>query len=68
METLTLNISGMVCGGCANTVRQALLALDGVAEAGVSHVEGTAEVTFDPSRVQPTQIRTAIDASGYAVC
>lgn len=67
METITFTISGMVCGGCANSVRQALLALDGVAQAEVSHVEGSAEVAYDAAKIQPAALRSAIAATGYTV-
>jgi copper chaperone len=67
METVTLYISGMVCGGCSGTVQKALLTLQGVAKAEVSHVEGTAEVAYDPAKVQPAQIKATIEATGYAV-
>ncbi len=67
MERITLNVTGMACGGCSHTVTQALLALDGVAEAAVSHVEGNAVVSYDPARVTPEQITAAIVAAGYQV-
>lgn len=67
METVTLKISGMVCGGCANTVKQALLAQAGVNEANVSHEEATAEVQFDPALVQLDQMQSAIERAGYKV-
>lgn len=67
METVVLHISGMACGGCANTVRQALLALDGVVEAAVSHHQATAEVRYHPERVGVPQMKAAIEQAGYAV-
>jgi copper chaperone len=67
MQSIKLNISGMVCGGCSGTVQKALLTLQGVTRADVSHIEGTAEVTYDPDMVQPAQIKATIEASGYAV-
>ena len=67
METLTLDIGGMACGGCANTVRQALLAVDGVVQAEVSHADGRAEVVYDPAKVQPAVLQSAIVAAGYTV-
>ena len=67
METLTLHIFGMACGGCSNTVANALQALDGVLEAEVSHLEGTATITFDPVRVQPEQLKATVEAAGYKV-
>jgi copper chaperone CopZ len=67
METVILHVSGMACGGCANTVRQALLALDGVVEAEVSHREATAKVGYDPARVNVARMKAAIEQAGYAV-
>ncbi len=65
METLILKVTGMACGGCSNTVQQALLALDGVTAAEVSHAEGRAQVTFDPAKVTLEQLRQTIVAAGY---
>ncbi len=67
METVTFHVTGMACGGCSNTLQQALLALEGVAAADVSHVEARAVVTFDPARVTVPQLRQAIVAAGYQV-
>jgi len=65
MQKLTLHITGMACGGCAATIEKALLALDGVIEADVSHTEGTADIRFDPAKVQAEQLKAAIEAAGY---
>jgi len=67
VESVTISISGMVCGGCSGTVRQALLALDGVVEAEVSHIEANAVVSYEPSKVTFAQIKSAIEAAGYQV-
>lgn len=67
METVTIHITGMACGGCSSAVQQALLALDGVETAAVSHVEGVAEVRFDPARVDADQMAVAIRQAGYTL-
>jgi copper chaperone CopZ len=67
VETLTLSITGMVCGGCSGNVQKALLALDGVDEAQVSHVDANAVVRYDASKVTPAQLTQAVIAAGYAV-
>lgn len=67
MESVTLNISGMACGGCSSTVQKALLALDGVISAEVSHVEARAEIHYDPARVQLSQMQAAVEQAGYRV-
>jgi copper chaperone CopZ len=67
MDSVTLQITGMACGGCANTIRQALLELPGVAGAEVSHADASAGVSYDPDRVTLEQIRNAIVSAGYQV-
>ncbi len=67
METMALSISGMVCGGCANNVKQALLGIDGVVSAEVSQPEARAEVVYDPVKVDPIVFRAAVAAAGYSV-
>ncbi|MEO8419163.1 MAG: heavy-metal-associated domain-containing protein [Methylophilaceae bacterium] len=67
MHTITLFISDMTCGGCANAVTKVLLALPGVVKAEVSHVEAKAEVSYDPGQVTPEQLKAAIANAGYGV-
>ncbi len=67
MEAVTLHIKGMVCGGCASSVTQALMGLPGVAEAEVSHIEAKAEIRFDPALVQLEQLKSAVERAGYQV-
>jgi len=67
METLTLNVTGMTCGGCENAVKRGLARLDGVGEVTASHADARVVVTFDPNRVSPDEIRTRIGAMGYHV-
>jgi copper chaperone len=63
MEDLTLQIDGMSCGHCVARVQKALSKLDGVAVRNVGI--GTAEMSYDPSRISPGQILEAVDAAGY---
>jgi len=67
METLTLTVTGMTCGGCENAVKRGLARLDGVGDVAASHADATVAVTFDPARVSPEQIRARIAAMGYTV-
>jgi copper chaperone len=46
MKTELLKITGMTCGGCANTVTQALKAVNGVNNVKVLLSSGEAEVEF----------------------
>jgi len=67
METLTLKVTGMTCGGCENAVKRALGRLEGVSEVTASHVEEKVGVSFDPATVTPDEITARISAIGYTV-
>jgi copper chaperone len=61
-ESLKLSIEGMHCGGCVRRVAATLARMDGV-EVGAVEV-GSAEMTFDPGRVNAGEIAAAIDRIG----
>lgn len=67
MQTATLNISGMTCGGCVRSVSKVLNALDGVAKSDVSLDERRAVIDFDPDKVGVEQLKRAIVEAGYEV-
>lgn len=67
METITLRVTGMTCGGCENAVKRAVGRLDGVSEVSASHVKQEVAVMFDPVAVTPDQIQARIAAAGYTV-
>ena len=48
METVTLKVGGMTCGGCVASVERVLKATPGVAAVKVQLSPGIAEVNFDP--------------------
>ena len=62
----TLKIEGMMCGHCEMHTKKALEALDGVAEALVSHKTGTAVVTLDKD-VPDDILKQAVADQGYQV-
>ena len=63
MENVTLQIDGMSCGHCVASVEKALSKLEGV---DVGNVEvGSAEMSYDPSRVSPDKILEAVDGLGF---
>lgn len=63
MEQMSIQIAGMSCGGCVNSVRKALTRLPGVQ---VRQVDiGRATVAYDPSVTGPESIRRAIVNAGF---
>jgi len=67
LETTTLKVTGMSCGGCVKTVTKVLQDLPGVNQAEVSLERGEAVVGFDGSRVTRQDMQRVIDAAGFDV-
>ena len=64
--TKTLKIDGMMCAHCEARVKKTLEAIDGVAEAVVSHEAGTAVVTLTKD-VPAETLKQAVEAQDYKV-
>jgi Cu2+-exporting ATPase len=62
----TISITGMMCPHCEATVKKALEALEGVTSAEVSHVSGTARVTFS-APVDDAVLKKTVEDKGYDV-
>ena len=65
METTTIKVDGMSCGGCVKSVTGVLTALDGVAKAEVSLEQKQAVVEFDAARVTRDQLKATIEDAGF---
>ncbi len=64
--TKTMKIEGMMCGHCEARVKKVLEAMDGVAEAVVSHTAGTAVVTLNGD-VSDEMLKKTIEDQDYKV-
>ena len=67
MESITIGIKGMTCGGCVASVQRAVKQLDGVEKVDVSLAQQQATVEYIPGRVNPARIRSAIEGAGFEV-
>ena len=67
MESITIPVEGMTCSGCVANVERVLKSIDGVESVNVSLDQGQAIVEFVPGRVNPAQLRSAIEDAGYEV-
>ena len=65
MQTVTLNIDGMTCGGCVKSVTKVLNDLDGVRSATVSLENKNAQVEFDEGKIQIAQLVEAVEDAGF---
>jgi copper chaperone len=65
METTTIKVDGMSCGGCVKSVTGVLAALDGVTKAEVSLEQKQAVVEFDAARLTRDQLKAVIEDAGF---
>lgn len=62
----TLEIEGMTCASCAVAVEAGLAKVDGFKSVEVAVDEGSAKVSYDPSRTTPEALAAAVTKLGYA--
>ena len=62
-----IQVQGMDCTGCEESISKALKRLQGVASCSPSFTDATVEVTFDPGKVGLDAIHGAIVEAGYEV-
>ena len=67
IESATLAVTGMKCGGCENNVTTKLKALDGVKSASASSKDKEVKVSFDEDKTSLAAIAQAIIEAGYTV-
>lgn len=63
---IEFRIPSMVCEGCAENIDGVLHALPGVREVRPNVAGQRIRVSFEPSRVDAQQLRTALTTAGYA--
>ena len=67
METVTLNVSGMMCGGCSSTIKEKLEASAGVSSANADHAGNKVEIEFDPAITNLDRLKKVITEASYTV-
>lgn len=67
MPVIHLKIEGMTCAGCAKSVTTALQSCRGVNSVSVDHVNGLAEVDFDPEQTTVQELKAAVEDTGFDV-
>jgi copper chaperone CopZ len=61
---LTLNVEGMDCSGCEESIKRSVGKLPGIHQVNADHVSGRVEVTGDPDE---SKVREAIVDAGFEV-
>ncbi|UHQ99250.1 heavy metal translocating P-type ATPase (plasmid) [Natrinema zhouii] len=64
-QTTHLEIQGMSCANCSQTITDALENLDDVTEANINFATDEGSVEYDPEEVSLAEIYEAIDDAGY---
>ena len=67
MQTETIKVTGMTCGGCTSAVTRALVAVDGVHNVNVSLAGGEVKVDFDEKLTSTEFLVAAVTDAGYGV-
>ena len=65
MDTITIPVEGMTCGGCEKSVERALTRTPGVNEAKASMATNNVTVTFDPAAATRDQLAQTIRRAGF---
>ena len=63
--SVSLNVSGMKCGGCEASLSNALTALTGVTQVKASHLHKRVDVEFDDQQISVDDIEDAIVGAGF---
>jgi copper ion binding protein len=66
MTELNLQVEGMDCGGCEDSIRKAVSQIEGVKSVSANHSSGKVQVVF-AGDVDETGVRSAIEDAGYEV-
>ena len=65
MKTVVIPVGGMSCASCAAHIRKTLTSIDGVSEAEVSLEKRNVRVRFQPAKLAPSRLVSAIQGLGY---
>jgi len=65
MSTKTLNIEGMTCASCVQTVEKATKKLEGVTESNVNLATEKLTISYDENAISLEDIQLAVDKAGY---
>ena len=66
-EKINLQVSGMTCQHCVSSVKNSVMALQGVNQVDVSLENGSVDIAYDNPNLNASQIAAAIEDQGYDV-
>jgi copper chaperone CopZ len=66
-KSVTLQVSGMKCGGCENNLTTKLSALNGIFSVKASHQDKQVHVDYNPDEIDIDEIEDTITDAGFTV-
>jgi len=66
-ESVSLNVTGMKCGGCESNVKNKLQEIAGVLSVSAKHKDNKVDVEYDTAATSLDVIKQAIVEVGYTV-
>jgi copper chaperone len=67
MQTTILNINGMTCMGCVNSIKNVVEKVSGVSGADVSLKNKQVKIQYDPEKTNINQFKEAIVGAGFEI-
>jgi copper chaperone CopZ len=64
MSKIEIDVKGMTCGHCAQSVTSELVSIEGVTKANVDHASGKALVEVE-GEISDDELREAVSEAGY---
>ncbi|XP_059540525.1 copper-transporting ATPase 2 isoform X2 [Myotis daubentonii] len=65
--TVVLVIAGMTCASCVQSIEGLISQREGVQQISVSLADGTGTILYDPSVINPEELRAAVEEMGFEV-
>lgn len=62
-----IDVEGMTCTGCENSINKSIHKLEGIVEVSSSHTDKKTVVKYDETKVSLNEIKQAITQTGYTV-
>ncbi|WP_027066247.1 mercuric transport protein MerTP [Maribacter sp. Hel_I_7] len=67
IQTVKLNIEGMVCSGCEENINHSINKINGVTNVTTSFERGTSIIEFDTTKTNVDEIKKVIQSKGYLI-
>ena len=67
MQTTILNINGMTCMGCVNSIKNVVEKISGVNSVDISLENNQVKIQYDPEKANINQFKETIVEAGFEV-